>query len=350
MRSALCSALLCSAALSAAAQQRDVTFEEPQPVTISGFAVGNASYDRARGANAFTAGKIALSLFKPAGDFYLFGQLTTALDAGQSSTEIDNLIVSWTPRVASQWTVAFGRFDAPVGFERDDEPLNLIPTNSFNFELARPSKLTGAIVRLTASPRVELAGAVANGWNVNVDNNGGKTGMLRAQWLPVDGLTVGLSGLYGPERDGTDGRQRGLLAPDLTLDFGRLIVGTEVNLGREQAPGRHLTWAGGAATAFLRLGRSLGLSARYDHLSDADGALSGTPQVLRSITVGPMWFYSRAQEGLFSNIEHTRFHLPQIALRAAVRSDYSTAPFFEDRNGGLVRTNTVGLLELVYIF
>lgn len=350
MRSALCSALLCSAALSAAAQQRDVTFEEPQPVTISGFAVGNASYDRARGANGFTAGKIALSLFKPAGDFYLFGQLTTALDAGQSSTEIDNLIVSWTPRAASQWTVAFGRFDAPVGFERDDEPLNLIPTNSFNFELARPSKLTGAIVRLTASPRVELAGAVANGWNVNVDNNGGKTGMLRAQWLPVDGLTVGLSGLYGPERDGTDGRQRGLLAPDLTLDFGRLIVGTEVNLGREQAPGRHLTWAGGAATAFLRLGRSLGLSARYDHLSDADGVLSGTPQVLRSITVGPMWFYSRAQEGLFSNIEHTRFHLPQIALRAAVRSDYSTAPFFEDRNGGLVRTNTVGLLELVYIF
>src|SRR2546430_5840209 len=32
-------------------------------------------------------------------------------------------------------TVAFGRFDSPIGFERDDEPLNLIPTNSFNFTL-----------------------------------------------------------------------------------------------------------------------------------------------------------------------------------------------------------------------
>ena len=350
MRSALCSALLCSAALCAAAQQRDVTFEEPQPVSVTGFAVGNASYDRALRTNAFTAGKIAVSLFKPAGDFYLFGELTTALDAGESSTEIDNLIVSWTPHTASQWTVSFGRFDAPVGFERDDEPLNLIATHSFNFAFARPSKLTGAIVRLTASPRMELAGAVANGWNVDVDNNRGKTGMLRAQWLPLDRLTVGVSGLYGPEQDGTDGRQRGLLAPDLTLDLGRLIVGTEVNLGREQAPGRHSTWAGGAATAFLRLGRSLGLSARYDHLSDADGVLSGTPQVLRSITVGPMWFYSRAQEGIFSNIEHTRFHLPQIALRAAVRADYSTAPFFEDSNGGLGRTNTTGVLELVYIF
>ena len=350
MRSALCSALLCSAALPAAAQQRDVTFEEPQPVSVTGFAVGNASYDRAARADGFTAGKIAVSLFKPAGDFYLFGQLTTALEDGVATTQVDNLIVSWTPHRASRWTMAFGRFDAPVGFERDDEPLNLIPTSSFNFEFARPSKLTGAIVRLAASPRVELAAAVANGWNVDVDNNRGKTGMLRAQWLPVDGVTIGVSGLYGPERNGLDGQQRSLLAPDLTLDLGRVIVGMEVNVGREQAPGQHRTWAGGATTAFLRLGRSLGLSARYDHLSDANGVLSGTPQVLRSVTLGPMWFYSRAQEGIFSNIEHTRFHLPQIALRAALRVDYSTAPAFADHGGGLVRTNTRGVVELVYIF
>lgn len=357
MRFTLGCVLVCGMARVAAAQDSTVTFEESHAVTINGFAVGSYSWDRNARTNTFAGSKIAVSLFRPWSDnLYLFGQLTTSLGQDATTgvavteTEIDNLIVSWTPPGATSLNLTFGRFDAPVGFERDDEPLNLIPTNSFNFELARPSKLTGAIVRLTASPRVELAGAVANGWNVNVDNNRGKTGMLRVQWLPVDGLTVGLSGLYGPERDGTDGRQRGLLAPDLTLDFGRLIVGTEVNLGREQAPGRHLTWAGGAATAFLRLGRSLGLSARYDHLSDANGVLSGTPQVLRSITVGPMWFYSRAQEGIFSNIEHTRFHLPQIALRAAVRSDYSTAPFFEDRNGGPVRTNTVGVLELVYIF
>ncbi len=355
MRSALCSALLCGAPLCgvvrvAAAQQRDVTFEEPQPVTVTGFAVGSASYDRARRTNGFTAGKIAVSLFKPAGDFYLFGQLTTTHEDGATSTEIDNLIVSWTPHAASRWTVALGRFDAPVGVERDDEPLNLVPGTSFNFELARPSKLTGAIARLTTSPRVELAAAVTNGWNVAEDNNRGKTALLRAQWLPVDGLTVGVSGLYGPERDGSDGHQRSLLAPDVTLDLGRLIVGAELNLGRERAAGGDLTWSGGAATAFLRLGRSLGLSARYDHLSDADGAVSGTPQVLRSVTVGPMWFYSRAQEGIFSNIEHTRFHLPQIALRAALRADYSTQGFFANQSGGLARSNTRGVLELVYVF
>lgn len=352
MRSARWGALLCGVAMSAAAQERVVTFEEAPPVTVTGFAVGTASGDRAVRTNGLAAGKLAVSLFKLAGDFYLFGQLTTALEEGESATEIDNLIVNWTPRAASQWSVAVGKFDAPVGFERDDEPLNLIPTNSFNFELARPAKLTGAIVRLTASPRVQLAGAVANGWNVDVDNNRGKTGMLRAQWLPVDGLTIGVSGLYGPEEDGTDGQQRSLLAPDVTLDLGRLIVGTELNLGREQAAGGggRLTWAGGVATAFLRLARSLGISARYDHVSDAHGVLSGTPQVLRSVTVGPMWFYSRAQEGIFSNIEHTRFHLPQIALRAALRLDYSTQPSFENSSGGLQRDDTRGVVELVYIF
>jgi hypothetical protein len=348
MRSALVCALLCGVAIGGAAQQREVTFQEPQPVSVTGFAVGTAQYDRSQRATSLTAGKVAVSLFKPAGDAYLFAQLTTALEDGESSTEIDNLIVSWTPHQATQWSVAFGRFDAPLGFERDDEPLNLIATNSLTFEFARPSKLTGAVVRFTASPRVEFAAGAANGWNVAVDNNRGKTALGRAQWLPVDGVALGVTGLYGPERDSSDAHQRSLLAPDLVLDLGRAILGAELNLGRERAPGGSaLTWSGGAVTAFLRLSRSLGVAARYDHLSDADGVVTGTPQVLRSVTVGPMWFYSQAQEGIFSNIEHTRFHLPQVALRAALRVDYSTQPFF---GGGVDRTDTRGVVELVYLF
>src|SRR5213076_244949 len=76
MRSALWSALLCGVAMSAAAQQRTVTFEEPSPVAITGFAVGRADYDRVSRSNTFTAGKIGVSLFKPVGDAYLFAQLT----------------------------------------------------------------------------------------------------------------------------------------------------------------------------------------------------------------------------------------------------------------------------------
>jgi len=352
MRSALWCALLCGVTAEvAAAQGTPVTFEEPQPVTVSGFAVGTASYDRLARSITLSAGKVALRLFKPVGDAYLFGQLTTALEGGAAATEIDNLIVSWTPSRANQWSFAFGRFDAPIGFERDDEPLNFLPTNSFNFEFARPGKFTGAIVRYTASPQFDFAAAVANGWDVAQDNNRGKTGMLRAEWIATERLTVGVTGVYGPEHDLTDAFQRSLVSADLTLQQGSLIVGAEVNTGGERdGAGGSLKWTGGAVTGFFRIGRSLGVSGRYDHLDDSDGVLSGTPQVLRSFTVGPMWFYRSAQEGIFSNIEHTTFHLPQIAVRAALRVEYSTQAFFPNDQGGFERRHTRAVVELLYLF
>src|SRR5207244_10089346 len=99
-----------------------------------------------------------------------------------------------------------------------------------------------------------------------------------------------------------------------------------------------------------RLARGLGLAARYDQMEDTDGLLSGTPQILRSVTVGPMWYSSSAREGIFSNIEHTRFHLPQVALRAALRADWSTQPSFPDATRALQGSDTTGVLELLYIF
>jgi hypothetical protein len=351
MRSALWGALLWCVTARAAAQGVPVTFEESQPVTVSGFAVASANYDRAARTNSFAASKIAVSLFKPVGDVYFFGQLTTALDeTGEASTEIDHIIVSWTPHSASQWTFEFGRFLAPIGVEADDEPLNFLPTTSFNFDFARPSVFTGAIVRFTASRHFDFAAAVANGWDVTLDNNRGKTGLLRAEWIATEGLTLGVTGVYGPEGDGTDANQRTLVSGDVTLDAGPLIVRAEANFGRERDEPANLSWGGGVLTAFVRLSRSIGVAARYDQLEDKEGVLTRTPQVLRSITVGPMWFYRSAQEGIFSNIEHTSFHLPQVALRAALRIDRSSEDFFDNSSGGLERTDTRAVIELLYLF
>src|SRR2546430_10502200 len=85
-----------------------------------------------------------------------------------------NLLVSWTPHTANRWSLGFGRFDAPIGFERDDEPLNLIPTNSFTFTYARPTKFTGMQVHYTISPQLDVSAVAADGWGVNVGHNPGK--------------------------------------------------------------------------------------------------------------------------------------------------------------------------------
>src|SRR3989442_14660414 len=95
MRSALCGALLCGIAIGAAAQERAVTFEEPQPVAVTGVAVGRADYDRLARSNSFTAGEIGVSPVQASGEGYLFAQVTTALQGGGAATGVDHLPVSW---------------------------------------------------------------------------------------------------------------------------------------------------------------------------------------------------------------------------------------------------------------
>lgn len=356
----ICRLLCCCGVLAAgplAAQERDVSLSEQPSLAISGFAVGLGSYDRNLASNTLTGSKLAVSLFRPWSDhLYLFGQLTTHLevpDSGEAEShiEIDNLIVNWTPPGASALTLSFGRFDAPIGYERDDEPLNLIPTASFNFELARPVKFTGLMARYTVNPHVQVLGLVANGWNNEVDNNSGKTAGLRVLVFPASGAAVGASALYGPEEDATNGAQRTLFAADATLQpTPKLVLQVEGNRGSQRDAGANLTWTGAVATAFWRASRSMGLSVRGEILDDADGVTTGAPQTLTSLTISPWYFYREAQEGVFSNVEFTTFRLPAFSLRPALRFDKSDQPFFEDKNGGLRRSNLTALVELVYLF
>src|SRR6267143_3347489 len=141
---ATCIVVLLGAARRQSAAQDAKLETETNPLVLSGFAVGLGSYDRNLAQSTALGSKLALSIFRPWSDqLYFFGQLTTHLEAADSgppttAIEIDNLIINWTPARLSTLSLSFGRFDAPIGFERDDEPLNLIPTTSFTFENARP--------------------------------------------------------------------------------------------------------------------------------------------------------------------------------------------------------------------
>src|SRR3979490_1843143 len=151
--------LLAAARRQAAAQDVKIELGETNPLVVSGFAIGLGRYDRHLAQSAALGSKLALSLFRPWSDqLYFFGQLTTHLeeaDSGPPTTaiEIDNLIINWTPARLSGLSLSFGRFAAPIGFERDDEPLNLIPTTSFTFGNARPVKFTGLMARYTVNPK-----------------------------------------------------------------------------------------------------------------------------------------------------------------------------------------------------
>ena len=336
-----------------AAQGGNIPIEETTPLTMSGFAVGLGSYDRNLAQNTALGSKLALSVFRPWSDqLYFFGQLTTHLeeaDSGPPETaiEIDNLIINWTPARLSTLTLSFGRFDAPIGFERDDEPLNLVPTTSFTFENARPVKFTGLMARYTLNPKVSVLALIANGWDQEADNNSGKTGGLKVQLFPTSGLAVAAGALYGPEEDSTNGSQRTLLTGDATWQpVPRLILQAEAHHGSQTG----VMWTGVVGQGFLRVGRSTGLTVRGEVLDDPNGARTGTAQKLSSVTLSPWYFYREAQEGVFSNVEFTSFRLPAFSIRPALRIDHSDQPVFEKKDGTQTRSRVTALVELVYLF
>jgi putative OmpL-like beta-barrel porin-2 len=344
--------LLAAAARQGAAQ--DTKFgTETNPLVVSGFAVGLSRYDRNLAQSTALGSKLALSLFRPWSDqLYFFGQLTTHVDqvgGGPPATaiDIDNLIINWTPARLSTLSLTFGRFDAPIGFERDDEPLNLIPTTSFTFENARPVKFTGLMARYTLNPKVSVLGLVANGWDQVADNNSGKTGGFKLQVFPSSGFAVAGGVFYGPERDSTNGSPRTLLTGDATWQpWQRLIVQAEAHRGSEA--GTH--WTGVVGQAFWRVGRSTGLTVRGEVMDDPNGARTGTAQQLSSVTISPWYFYREAQEGVFSNVEFTSFRLPAFSIRPALRIDHSDQPVFAKKDGTQTRSNVTALVELVYLF
>lgn len=339
------------------AQDTSSAFGEQPSLTVSGFAVGLGSYDRNLERNTATASKLAVSFFRPWSDqVYLFAQLTTHVSQHDTSAvhthiEIDNLIVNWTPPKLSALSLSFGRFDAPIGFERDDEPLNLAPTESFNLENARPVKFTGLLARYAVSPRVSLLGVVANGWDTEIDNNSGKTAGLKVQLFPASNAAVAVGGFYGPEEDSTNATPRTLWTADATLQpLPRLILQAEAHRGSQSVAGTSVNWTGVVGQAFWRFSPSTGVSVRGEIFDDPDGFRTGTSQQLSSVTFSPWYFYREAQEGVFSNVEFTNFRLPAFSVRPAVRIDHSDQPVFEKKDGSLAQSNLTALVELVYVF
>jgi hypothetical protein len=322
----------------------DLTEVDRTPVQITGFGVGSYSYAGRTGDNSFAASKVALAAFRELTEHaYVFGQLTTALeetgngDELGTEIEIDNLLVSFVPPGASNVALNFGKLDLPIGFERDDEPLNFLVSPSFNFELARPVKMVGLQGTWTPSPRAGVSGFVFNGWDGDLEPNHCKTAGARFELLPASGVTLGLSGLYGSEgeQDATDNRY--LLNFDYAVQPAwDWIVAGEANLGgdRDVLPdGGDATWRGAMVTAVHRLTRHWALAARAEVFRDADGARTGDSRTLESYTIAPLYSIGVGREGIFANVLHTTFRIPRLQLRGEIRFNHSDVPIFETDDG-----------------
>lgn len=156
--------------------------------------------------------------------------------------------------------LSLGKFDVPFGIEREDAPFNLQATRSLVFELGRPSKVVGFRARYQFFPALDVSVFIVNGWDVDNDNNDGKTVGGRLGVTPWPGVNLGLGGFYGPEQNDRDGPQRGIIDVDATLSvLPRLLLAAEFVYGMEESVRlvredeevevRDATWLGLSVTA-----------------------------------------------------------------------------------------------------
>jgi hypothetical protein len=319
-----------------------LTGEGEHALGISGFGVAGYTYDGRTNDNSFSAGKVAVSLFRELTDnLYVFGQLTTSISNEEggdpvTETEIDNLLVSFTPPKLTNLSLTFGTLDAPVGFERDDEVLLLTPSTSFNFELGRPAKLTGLFGTYTLSRKADLTALVANGWDSPLDPNHGKTVGARLGVLPAERTSLGVSLLYGSEGPADSTNDRVLLNADYAFQPGHgWIVAGEANYAKDSnlPDDAEASWSGAMLLVHRQVARHFGIAARAEVLDDKDGARTGQPQTLTSWTIAPIYSIGVGREGIFATIQHTTYRIPRFQLRGEIRVNHSDQPFFETSDG-----------------
>jgi hypothetical protein len=345
--------------LDASGDVQPLTGENEHPLSISGFGVGAYTYDGKTNDNSFAAGKVAVALFRELTDnLYVFGQLTTSLSdegGGEPTTEIeiDNLLVSFTPKSMSNVDLTFGTLDAPVGFERDDEVLLLTPSTSFNFELGRPAKLTGLFGGWSLNRKVDLTALVANGWDSPLDPNHGKTVGARIGVLPAERASLGLSALYGSEGEADETNDRLLLDADYAFEPGHgWIVAGEANYAKDYdlPDGSDAQWSGAMLLVHRQVARHWGIAARAEVFDDKDGARTGQAQTLTSWTIAPIYSLGVGREGIFANIQHTTYRIPRFQLRGELRLNHSNVPFFETSDDDLSKWGVQCAVQLVTTF
>ncbi len=321
--------------------------EDPaRQLSISGFGVGTYSYNFENDQNSFGDSVLAIAFSKVLSDhFSVFAQLTAAREADSPfvgaeeesgiDTDIDNLMVTWVPSARSGLQITFGKFDSPLAIERDDAPLNFQATESFTFDFARPVKFTGLQVHEAFSEHFELWGILANGWDVDHDNNKAKTGALYGMWSPSLAAHVGLGVIYGPEKDDRTGDARTTLVgtflfqPSPSWVFGsELVYGSEPHSSAEDTTAK---WYAGTLFTHHRFGGRWGATLRLDYMDDAGGSRTGVRQVLKSVTVSPQFLLGSGFFGIFRYLDRTSLQLPGFSVRLDLRYDWSTEPVFATR-------------------
>jgi hypothetical protein len=281
------------------------------------------------------------------------------LDAGPHIPEADHAFglemgkldlrqafLSYIVPVGNGLRIDGGKFVTPCGYEVIPGPdgINDNATRSFLFAYAVPITHTGIRVTYPFGEQLSVMIMGVNGWDNVVDNNGSPSAGGQIIWTPIDGSSVSLSGIIGPELYANTDNTRSVIdltASSCVTDF--LTLGVNADYGREryrhttweENPLSSSTWRGLAGYAKLGIIPHLELALRAEVFDDPDGVRTGTAQTLHGYTVTPIWHvtegltvkadfrYDRSSESVFES--NDRLPLPLLFASSNIQR---TASFY----------------------
>lgn len=233
----------------------------------------------------------------------------------------------------------FGKFNAPIGLELLDPNEMYQYSHSLLFDYALPTNLTGGRLNFDFGKGFDLAAYVVNGWDENSDLNSQKTVGGRLGIAPRADVATGLSAITGVE---SSGETRTVFDLDfMTTAVKQFMFGAELNFGSVDLNGQTASWSGFMAVGHYDFNDWLGLTARYDMISDGDSYLFGgtdengveLDQTRSSFTICPTFVLG-----------------PNMGALIEYRMDMSDAEVFTDQDGKPMDSQSVIAAEMTFSF
>lgn len=320
-------ALVCLVAATARA-------ETPE---ISGFVDASHFVDLADGGGEFGLDQAEVDVIHRASDKTLVrADLEWVKDGEAFDAAVEQAFMQYDP--CELWTITFGRFNAPIGFELLDPNEMYQYSHALVFDHGLPSNLTGLMVDRDLGASFDLRAYAVNGWDVNAENNKLKTWGGRLGWSDGD-AGAGLSAIGGRDVDPSGGSfDRTVIDADLSYMPDGWVFGGEINHGSvDPLAGDTADWFGLLAMAHRDFDARWGLTMRWGLFDDRDGWTFGLvddrPQKRQAFTIAPTLVLD---EGFGALLE--------------VRVDKSDRYAFTDRDGKPTDTKTTVAFEATYSF
>ncbi|MCP4633806.1 MAG: DUF3138 family protein [candidate division Zixibacteria bacterium] len=200
---------------------------------LTGFVDGSYDYNVPTGHNSFGFDQLEVNVQRNIGKI---GSVRADIEwindgTGGFNLDAEQGYVTFSPEFMGPLSLAFGKFNAPLGFEQLDAPDMYQFSHSLVFNYGLPHNLTGAMFSADLSQSWDMSVYLCNGWDQNVDINTGKTIGGRLGYAHQSLFNTGFSVIHGAQSF-SEGNFLTVLDWDLTANLTSWwLLGCEVNYG-----------------------------------------------------------------------------------------------------------------------